>query len=609
VARIVLVADDSPTIQKRALGILKGEGFEVETVSNGVAAIKRLAVLHPVVILADVSMPGRDGYEVCEFVKNSAELSHVPVLLVASDMEPYDDARGAEVRADGIIKKPFEAQELISIVVRFAEQFEAAMSPAAAPVVPSGTREPTKEFAFSMEDLDEAPTVVQPGTPDISAASEGVPFAAPVEASSEHAIESEPVEMEVSYPAPSVEDLDDSPTVVHHVTPDSTAAPEEVTSAAPAVDAPPIHSTEPPPVELEAPYPEPQPEAEVVSDLPDGPDFVDTISAPEPPIAPAAEIPGVMEEPPAPSSLEPPAPVPPAQAPAFFEGLEEATTPEPVFIEEPPEPATEPAQSADEFHTVIFRAPLDIAEPVWSDETVEAPPAPEPAGPTDLEPQLEAEAPAASPEIPAGEPPAPSYIAPFAGATSLDSFSLEDATAGQVHFAPEAVEVATAGVAPEVAAPEEMVLEEVASLESAPAGATPGEVVPEETASEEVPLAEIASVEVTPLEVAAVEVAYSTPAEEVPATGIAPPESAPEAASAEIASQEAAPEEAPLEPSPEVVAPLPAFDWGLIYSVVHKVVMKMAPPALPMEVVEDLARRLAEDIVTEIVNESSQPPA
>jgi CheY-like chemotaxis protein len=42
VARIVLVADDSPTIQKKALGILKGEGFEVETVSNGVAAIKRL---------------------------------------------------------------------------------------------------------------------------------------------------------------------------------------------------------------------------------------------------------------------------------------------------------------------------------------------------------------------------------------------------------------------------------------------------------------------------------------------------------------------------------------------------------------------------------------
>ena len=128
-----------PPFRRRALGILKGEGFEVETVSNGVAAIKRLAVLHPVVILADVSMPGRDGYEVCEFVKKSAELSQVPVLLVASDMEPYDDARGAEVRADGIIKKPFEPHELISIVVKFAEQFE-ALRPPATPA-PSATRE------------------------------------------------------------------------------------------------------------------------------------------------------------------------------------------------------------------------------------------------------------------------------------------------------------------------------------------------------------------------------------------------------------------------------------------------------------------------------------
>ena len=110
-ARIVLVADDSPTIQKKAVAILKGEGFEVETVSNGVAAIKRLAVLHPTVVLADVSMPGRDGYEVCEFVKKSEQHALVPVLLVVSDMEPYDDARGAQVRADGIVKKPFEAQE------------------------------------------------------------------------------------------------------------------------------------------------------------------------------------------------------------------------------------------------------------------------------------------------------------------------------------------------------------------------------------------------------------------------------------------------------------------------------------------------------------------
>ena len=196
--RMVLVADDSPTIQKRALGILKGQGFEVETVSNGVAAIKRLAVLHPVVILADVSMPGRDGYEVCEFVKKSAELSQVPVLLVASDMEPYDDARGAEVRADGIIKKPFEPYELISIVVKFADQFEAATSVVPVPAVGPAAPEHTQEFAAFSEAPEESPTVVQHVEPDFSAASEGVAFAEPaVEEAPVYSPEPQPAEMEV----------------------------------------------------------------------------------------------------------------------------------------------------------------------------------------------------------------------------------------------------------------------------------------------------------------------------------------------------------------------------------------------------------------------------
>jgi CheY-like chemotaxis protein len=161
VARIVLVADDSPTIQKKAVGILKGEGFDVETVSNGVAAIKRLGTIMPSVILADVSMPGRDGYEVCEYVKKSVQLSHVPVLLIASEMEPYDQARGAEVRADGIIKKPFEPQELISTVEKYAAKAEAALKPedtepllgTPLPITP----EPVAEFEFSNEVPEERP--------------------------------------------------------------------------------------------------------------------------------------------------------------------------------------------------------------------------------------------------------------------------------------------------------------------------------------------------------------------------------------------------------------------------------------------------------------------
>ena len=128
-AGLILIADDSPIIQRKAQQILQEEGFEVQTVSNGVAAVKKLPVMQPVLVLADVSMPGKDGYEVCEFVKTSPGLRHVPVLLVGSDLEPYDEQRGARVRADGIIKKPFSPHDLIAVVRRFAALAKAPPSP------------------------------------------------------------------------------------------------------------------------------------------------------------------------------------------------------------------------------------------------------------------------------------------------------------------------------------------------------------------------------------------------------------------------------------------------------------------------------------------------
>ena len=600
-ARIVLIADDSPAIQKKALGILKGEGFEVETVSNGVAAIKRLAVLNPVVILADVSMPGRDGYEVCEFVKKSADLSHVPVLLVASDMEPYDDARGAEVGADGIIKKPFEAHDLIAIVVKFAEQCEAAMPAVPAPAVaPTPAPEPTQDFVAFGQEPDQAPTVVQHVPPDFSAAPEGVAFAQPgVEEAPGYSSESQPAEMEVSYSAP-------------------------------------------------------QSEAEIVLEPVPAPEFVDTIPAPEPLSAPAAETPLVVEEQPAPSPFAAPPPFPAARAPSHLEGLE-AATPEPVFIEEQRALDSEEPSSAAEFGPMVFGAPQEIAEPVLMDETVPAPPAPEPAVPTALEPQLEAEAPVASPEIPVEHPPESPHIAPSVTASSLDSFSLDDAAAGQVHFASEVGEVAPIEVVPSAPAPEPAYAEmaspepapetaspepaseasyavtapaepapEVAYAQMAPAEPTPEASYPEMALPEPAPeafYAEIAPPEATPEasyaemapaepapEASYAEMASAEPAPEAAYAEMAPAESAPEASYAEMALPEAPPEAALQEPSAESAAPPPAYDWGLIYSVVHKVVVRMSPPVLPFELVEELARRLAEEIAMEITSESSQPP-
>jgi CheY-like chemotaxis protein len=690
------------------MGILKGEGFEVETVSNGVAAIKRLAVLHPVAILADVSMPGRDGYEVCDYVKKSPALSHVPVLLVASDMEPYDSARGAEVRADGIIKKPFEARELISIVVKFAEQFEAAtIAIPEAPVAPPPMSEPKEEFAALGDGADNTPTVVQHVDPDFSAHAGGVAFAEPI-GEEAHAF-----------------------------------------------------SLEPHPDESGVPFAAPQADAAVF------PESVFELPSPQ-----AEEHPLAAEAPWDPSSY---APLPPphysGEVPSFLEGLK-ATSPEPVFIDEQPRQTPEPPVSSFGVRTAIFRAPLEIAEPVWRDETVPAPPAPETAAPTALETQFTTEEPAAFSETPHEHlhehphehPHSPNSVS----ATSLDSFSLDDAAAGQVRFAselPEVVYAAPAEEAPaaesaplepspevtdteapapeptpevvytepaapeptpevvyaeapvpepaleavhtEVAPPEttdeathsefasseptsevvyteaiaprtapeaapaevataetipEMVYTETAALEPAPEAAhTEGatsEAAPEAVHTEfasdepipeaihsEIPLSEAAP-EVTHPEIALAEAPPEAIHSEIPLpeaapevvlagiasvgaaveaihAGIAHPETKPEVIPHEIAAAESVPvaihpQEAvaePIspvaqpEPASEVTAPQPSLDKELVHCIIEKVVLKMAPSILTAEAVEEITKRLTEEIVAEISLESSQSQA
>lgn len=127
-ARTILIADKSDTIRRKAREILTAKGWGVVTVSNGVAALMKLPTLDLAFILADISMPGKDGYEVCDFIKNSPNLSHLPVFLTFNENEPYDEQRGTQVRADGRVKKktdrgePLDSDELTSLVSRFVIQ-------------------------------------------------------------------------------------------------------------------------------------------------------------------------------------------------------------------------------------------------------------------------------------------------------------------------------------------------------------------------------------------------------------------------------------------------------------------------------------------------------
>ncbi|HEX2521543.1 MAG TPA: response regulator [Terriglobia bacterium] len=114
--RTILLADDSITIQKIVTLTFSGEGIDVVTVGNGDAALKKIHEIRPAVILADIFMPGKNGYEVCEHVKNEPALQSIPVILLVGAFEPFDSSEANRVKADGHLTKPFEIKVLLSAV-------------------------------------------------------------------------------------------------------------------------------------------------------------------------------------------------------------------------------------------------------------------------------------------------------------------------------------------------------------------------------------------------------------------------------------------------------------------------------------------------------------
>lgn len=117
----VLLVDDSPHAQRMGERILADEGYEVVTVSNADSALVRMEDVDPDVVLADTVMPGRTGFEICQYLKMSPRHRHVRVILTAGVLEPLDEAHTARVEADGVLKKPFEASALLSAVKPLAE--------------------------------------------------------------------------------------------------------------------------------------------------------------------------------------------------------------------------------------------------------------------------------------------------------------------------------------------------------------------------------------------------------------------------------------------------------------------------------------------------------
>ena len=113
----ILVADDNSNIQKMVGLALKDHGIEVVAVGNGEAAVRKISDIRPDLVLADVFMPVRNGYEVCQYVKQDASLAHIPVILLVGAFDPLDEQEAQRVGADGVLKKPFVPPDpLISMV-------------------------------------------------------------------------------------------------------------------------------------------------------------------------------------------------------------------------------------------------------------------------------------------------------------------------------------------------------------------------------------------------------------------------------------------------------------------------------------------------------------
>jgi CheY-like chemotaxis protein len=112
----IFVADDSVTTQKVVGLAFSGEDVTVEAVSNGNAALDSIKKFRPDVVLADVVMPGCNGYEVCARIKEDPEFSGVPVILLVGAFEPFDELEAARVRSDGCLTKPFDTSELTRMI-------------------------------------------------------------------------------------------------------------------------------------------------------------------------------------------------------------------------------------------------------------------------------------------------------------------------------------------------------------------------------------------------------------------------------------------------------------------------------------------------------------
>lgn len=313
----ILFADDSMTAQNMGKKILSDAGYDVVAVSNGAAAVKKIAEQKPDIIILDVYMPGYTGLEVCEKVRGSIDTLKTPVLLTVGKLEPYKPEDANRVKADGVIIKPFEASDLLAIVKKFEERIGNAAPPAQQTVLAErkyeeeepAHPEPPMETQTSGSRPGMQPLVEVPDHMASSAAFGDLLGGEPASAPNHFAVNTPSAAFETSVivPAPPIlvaepetavlpkTEEKEEPVVAtpvqpspEAVTPEMDASPE--VTVTPVETAPLSHLAQNP-RDLEAPAPEPAPAAEVrasaepeavAAEVPHA-QFIPVFTEPEPP--------------------------------------------------------------------------------------------------------------------------------------------------------------------------------------------------------------------------------------------------------------------------------------------------------------------------------------
>jgi CheY-like chemotaxis protein len=168
VAKKILLADDSLTIQKVVELTFSDSEYDLLCVPNGQRALEKVAEEAPDLILADVVMPEKNGYEVCEAIKANPGTSRIPVILLSGTFEPFDRDRAERLGCDAIVSKPFDSQQLLrqveALLARAPEDIpsNATMAipvmtnpqpPSATTVVVPERQEPPAEPSFAEDDF------------------------------------------------------------------------------------------------------------------------------------------------------------------------------------------------------------------------------------------------------------------------------------------------------------------------------------------------------------------------------------------------------------------------------------------------------------------------